>query len=115
MGFGIKPKLHPPERKVGTWGWEWRVLQSRRVSSLEEVGCAFGSDGNVVLVIKEQQSRLAFYLGEDGSAIVEMVRGKEDKSCILFGKGGFCSSKQVQVDWKLIFSIETHFQAQGYV
>lgn len=73
------------------------MLQSRRELSLEEVGCAFGSNGDVVLVVKEQRSRLASYLGEEGSAVVEVVRGKEDEGCILFGRGVVCNSKQVPV------------------
>ena len=74
------------------------MLQSRRVSSLEEVGCAFGSDGRVVWVTKEQHSRLASCLEVEGSAVIEVVRRKEDKGCIVFGRSGFCCSEQVQVD-----------------
>lgn len=41
---------------------------------------------------------LASCLGEEGSAVAEVVRGKEDKGCILSGTGGVCVSEQVEVD-----------------
>jgi len=74
------------------------MLQSRRVSFLEEMGCDFGSDEDVVLAIKEQHSRLASCLGEEDSAVIVVLSRKEDKGCILFGRGGLCGLKQVQMD-----------------
>lgn len=74
------------------------MLQSRREFSLEEVSCAFGRDGDVVWIIKEQHSRLASYSGVEGSAVIEVLRRKEDKACLLFRRGGVCGSEQVQVD-----------------
>lgn len=68
------------------------MLQSRRVSSFEEVGCAFGNDGDVV------RAALKACLLFRGEGQCSCSGGKKDKGCILSGKGGLCHSEQVQVD-----------------
>lgn len=76
------------------------MLQSRRVSSFEEVGCAFENDGDVV------RAALKACLLFSGEGQCSCRNGKKDKGCILSGKSGFCGSEQVQVDLKLIFRIK---------
>lgn len=77
VGFNTKPKLHPPQKRVGAWDWERRMLKSRRVAALEEVGCTSGSDGDMVWVMKEQHC----CLGVEGSEVAEVVKeeGRKEK------------------------------------